>query len=348
MFSYINNVSDIFYLISKEIHDIGEVEIFYSSKQKYIFCDMRNYQELQKNTDYIVVKDGLEKTKIIKSIKILQVNRSDFTIKQMENIKEMNPNIIFELQDESFVSKSRIIKSEQEIEKIKISQRINEKALELSLPKLKYWISEVQFANIIKQNHLNFQKLGMKWISADWTSFVIVAFGEWSANPHHSNRKDRSLKPWDVVLVDIWCHYQWYHSDMTRCFFDPKSAKYLKLYQKLEKIVSEITEEIKIWQNCSELHISAEKKLWKYKKYFTHSLGHWIWLNVHEKPFLSFKSTDFIKEGQVFSVEPWIYIPEKKIWFRFENLVYISSKWATTLTNWDSKKIYFGNNILET
>gem|GEM_PF-3947138 len=138
MFSYINNVSDIFYLISKEIHDIGEVEIFYSSKQKYIFCDMRNYQELQKNTDYIVVKDGLEKTKIIKSIKILQVNRSDFTIKQMENIKEMNPNIIFELQDESFVSKSRIIKSEQEIEKIKISQRINEKALELSLPKLKY------------------------------------------------------------------------------------------------------------------------------------------------------------------------------------------------------------------
>jgi Xaa-Pro aminopeptidase len=40
-----------------------------------------------------------------------------------------------------------------------------------------------------------------------------------------------------------------------------------------------------------------------------HSLGHGIGLEVHEKPSLSLKSKDELKEGMVFSVEPGVYIP---------------------------------------
>ena len=46
-----------------------------------------------------------------------------------------------------------------------------------------------------------------------------------------------------------------------------------------------------------------------YGKYFGHSLGHGIGLNVHERPMVSPGSSDIIKEHMVFSVEPGIYIP---------------------------------------
>ena len=43
-------------------------------------------------------------------------------------------------------------------------------------------------------------------------------------------------------------------------------------------------------------------------EHFGHGLGHGIGLQVHEAPRLALKSTSVLKEGQVFSVEPGIYL----------------------------------------
>ena len=42
-------------------------------------------------------------------------------------------------------------------------------------------------------------------------------------------------------------------------------------------------------------------------KFFTHSLGHGVGINIHEKPVLGPSGKDVLRDGMVFSVEPGVY-----------------------------------------
>ena len=46
-----------------------------------------------------------------------------------------------------------------------------------------------------------------------------------------------------------------------------------------------------------------------YGQYFIHGLGHGVGLSVHEAPSLSSKSNDVLREGNVITIEPGIYVP---------------------------------------
>ena len=48
-----------------------------------------------------------------------------------------------------------------------------------------------------------------------------------------------------------------------------------------------------------------------YGKYFIHSTGHGIGLEVHELPTISYRSETKLKENMAITVEPGIYIPNK-------------------------------------
>jgi Xaa-Pro dipeptidase len=45
-------------------------------------------------------------------------------------------------------------------------------------------------------------------------------------------------------------------------------------------------------------------------KYFSHSLGHGLGIEIHEQLRLSVKSKDIVRAGNVFTIEPGIYIPD--------------------------------------
>jgi len=57
-------------------------------------------------------------------------------------------------------------------------------------------------------------------------------------------------------------------------------------------------------------------------KYFLHSLGHGVGLEIHEPPVLSARSRSILTEGMVFTVEPGVYI-EGVGGVRLESLVYL-------------------------
>jgi len=64
-----------------------------------------------------------------------------------------------------------------------------------------------------------------------------------------------------------------------------------------------------------------------YGKYFVHSTGHGIGLDIHELPIISSRSKTILQEGMVFSIEPGIYIPNR-YGVRIEDLVVLESKGA--------------------
>lgn len=51
--------------------------------------------------------------------------------------------------------------------------------------------------------------------------------------------------------------------------------------------------------------------LGKYDKYFTHSLGHGVGIDIHEAPHVSGKSREILEPGMVITIEPGVYIPGK-------------------------------------
>jgi len=55
-------------------------------------------------------------------------------------------------------------------------------------------------------------------------------------------------------------------------------------------------------------------------KYFVHSTGHGVGLDIHEMPYISSKSKTVIEDSMVFTIEPGIYIPDK-FGIRIEDMV---------------------------
>lgn len=69
--------------------------------------------------------------------------------------------------------------------------------------------------------------------------------------------------------------------------------------RKIGELVTQITQEIIAWAKPSmkmaELDKKARELLGEYEKYFTHSLGHGVGIDIHEAPHVSSKSDEILE-----------------------------------------------------
>lgn len=129
---------------------------------------------------------------------------------------------------------------------------------------------------------------------------TIVASGKNSRYPHHM---PTGKKLQDPVMIDFGTRFDGYCSDMTRTTGS-------SLQGLLEKVIEEVEAIIEPGMEASRAEIFVRKKLGKKEKFFIHSLGHGLGIEVHEKPTLSKNSSDILKPGMVFTIEPGIYKSE--------------------------------------
>ena len=66
-------------------------------------------------------------------------------------------------------------------------------------------------------------------------------------------------------------------------------------------------------------------------RYFTHSTGHGVGLEIHESPRIAAGQSDILKPGMVITIEPGVYLPGK--WgIRIEDMVLVTETGCEVLT----------------
>lgn len=256
---------------------------------------------------------------------------SDVTYNTYKDLYDTFGDKLHDIQSE--IESFRMIKSQREIDNIIKAQSITDLAFKEVLKDLKEGVSEIEIAAKIEYIFL---KNG-----AELAFDSIVAFGENGASPH-AHRTFRKLKDGDFVTMDIGAKWNGYCSDMTRTVgFGHLSDEQVLVYNVVQDAQQTAQDAIRVGMSGYEADKIAREIISKYGygEYFTHSLGHSVGVDIHEKMTLSPTSTkDIIKNGMVMTVEPGIYIPNK-FGVRIEDTVLIKDNVATSLAKIDKKLI---------
>ncbi len=224
------------------------------------------------------------------------------------------------------VEKLRMVKSEGEIEAIRISVELNSKALEQALRRFKSSMSEMDLAAEIEYR--------MRRLGAERPSFeTIVAAGERSALPH-ARPTSKAIGTDHLLLIDMGSSVAGYASDMTRTFAVGKlNVKSRRMYRAVLESQLAAIDAIKPGVLCGSVDGAARKVLRGYglDRYFVHSTGHGLGLEIHEPPRVGRKEQTKLEAGMVITVEPGVY--EAGVGgIRIEDTVVVTSDGCKPLT----------------
>jgi Xaa-Pro aminopeptidase len=163
----------------------------------------------------------------------------------------------------------------------------------------------------------------------------IVGSGYYSTVLHYSEDSN-VMKTGDVVVIDAAGEYSMYASDITRTLpinghFTPRQREIYDIVLgaqqaaeaafKSGKSTMKRDDPDSLYKVAYDYINSHGKDLHgdKLGKYFIHGLGHPVGLNVHDATDTNAR----LGPGQVFTIEPGIYIPEENLGVRIEDDYYV-------------------------
>lgn len=117
-------------------------------------------------------------------------------------------------------------------------------------------------------------------------------------------------------MLDFGARFKNYCSDMTRTiFFGKASQKQKEIYRIVlksqQKAVDYIRKQLKKGNSVRVSKVDLAARQYILDQGFPtipHAVGHGVGKKVHEKPRISFKSKELLKENIPFTIEPGIYI----------------------------------------
>lgn len=300
--------------------------ILFIGKEKYYFTDTRYFEDANKKLSDFTVKDIAELSDFIRQNALtdlwIESDLSHDFCTRLES--EYGVKKFFSIDSE--IQSLRAIKTPQEIEYIKKAQEITDKTFHDLLPIIHEGITETELAGTLES---------LLYVNgADDLAFTsIVAFNENSSMPH-AIRTEKKLENHSVITLDFGAKYHNYCSDMTRTvFFGNPSEEYKKTYNTVltaQDMVLSIAFPGITGKECDTI---ARKFFEEFglSKYFIHSLGHGVGIDIHEYPSLSQKCNVPLQQDMVVTVEPGLYF-EKEFGIRIEDMIIFHKTGVINLT----------------
>lgn len=162
---------------------------------------------------------------------------------------------------------------------------------------------------------------------------TIVASGERSAMPH-GRATMAKLPGRGFVTLDFGVSLHGYMSDMTRTVHLGRArADEREVYDSVLEAQEAAVARVAPGVTAGEIDEAARSVLRRagLGRYFSHSTGHGVGLEIHEGPRLAAKQTQKLEEGMVITIEPGVYMPGR-FGVRIEDMVLVTSKGGEVLT----------------
>jgi len=139
---------------------------------------------------------------------------------------------------------------------------------------------------------------------------TIVASGPRSAYPH-ARPSSKALQESELVIFDLGAIVNGYAADMTRTvFLGEPNRRVRNLYSAVVTAQEAAVRAVQDMTPTGEIDSAARRILAKHglARYFSHSTGHGVGLEIHERPRLGKGQTTRLRPGSVVTVEPGIYL----------------------------------------
>ncbi len=276
-----------------------------------------------------IVKNALaDISNILKKnrVKVLAFEGNSIVYSQYLHFKKVFTTVRLKTSS-GLVESLRLTKSKEEIDLLKDAIKVANRGFKKVRSSLSKGKSERELALLAE--------VEVKKHGANSLSFPsIIASGKRGALPH-ATPTDKKVKVGELVIVDMGVTLNGYNSDETRTFMVGKpSGKQKEVYSVVKKAHDEAISAISAGVKTSEIDFIAREVICKagYGKYFIHSTGHGVGLDIHEQPSLASSSDATLEEGMVVTVEPGIYIAG---WggVRIEDMVLVTATGQEVLTD---------------
>ncbi|MFX0113013.1 MAG: M24 family metallopeptidase [Candidatus Hodarchaeota archaeon] len=178
---------------------------------------------------------------------------------------------------------------------------------------------------------------------------TIFSLGRDAGVPHNEGNPNDILQTGKTIIMDIFpCEPNGYFFDCTRTFclgYAPPDVEslYSDVLEAQEAVLSEVSLNVphgELYAKVCDLFEQRDHPTFRTvpgtTSGFCHGLGHGIGLEIHEKPSLGLgqlnEKQSTVRGGEVFTIEPGLYYPERGMGVRLEDVVAITDDGVKNLS----------------
>jgi Xaa-Pro aminopeptidase len=258
------------------------------------------------------------------------IEAEHLTVAERKRLDDLLPSGVKLRNAPPLIEQARMTKDQDELAQIRRSVRLGADLFDRAMQVLRAGIRESEVAAEMEY--------AARQAGASEMSFpTIIASGARSALPH-GRASSQPVVAGSFVVCDFGVILDGYCSDETRTVWvgdgSGSAAKDARTaYEAVKDAQQAAISAVRAGVTTGEVDASARQMLRKAKldKYFTHSTGHGVGLEIHEMPRIAVGQKEVLRPGMVITIEPGVYFPGK--WgIRIEDMVVVREGGCEVLT----------------
>jgi len=273
-----------------------------------------------------VLSAAADRIAALRGKQVIAIEADHVTVSDRKRLNNLLPTHLRLKNASSLVERARMVKDEDELAVIRSAVNLGAKLFDRALEVMRPGVKE---SDVAAEMEYAARRAGAEEMSFS----TIIASGERSALPH-GRASDKPIKPGGFAVCDFGVILDGYCSDQTRTVWVGSVSEDARVgYEAVLEAQLAAIAAVRPGVSVGEVDGAARKVLRKrgLGRYFTHSTGHGVGLEIHEAPRLAAGQKTVLQPGMVITIEPGVYFPGK--WgVRIEDMVTVTARGCDVLT----------------